>query len=146
MNLDAHSLAKLKEWEALRLKAYQDDAGTWTIGYGHTLGVRPDEVITAEQAESLLVLDTKDAVAVVNTFVKVPLTQNQFGALVSFEFNTGALTTSTLLRRLNASRYDEVPEQLMRWIHVRNPVTKAMEVSQGLINRRRHECELWGEP
>lgn len=130
----------IKQEEGCVLTAYQDTGGVWTIGYGHTGHVQPGEVWTLEQAKEQLVKDAKTAIDCVNGKVKVPLTQNQFNALVSFVFNigTGAFTTSTLLRRLNDGKYGDVPAQLRRWVYdgTGNPV---------LRNRREHEVALWNE-
>ncbi len=125
----------IREWEGLRLSAYQDTGGVWTIGYGHTKTARPEMVITKEQAIDLLYRDVAWAEKAVNKWVSVPLNYNQKSALVSFVFNIGEtqFRNSTLLRVLNEGRYDEVGEQLMRWVYdegVRIP---------GLVNRRKAE-------
>lgn len=141
MQPDDRFFSFIEEEEGLRLNAYQDSGGVWTIGYGHTgADAYAGRVITAEQAKDMLLKDVSWAVADVNRLVKVPLTQNQANALFSFDFNigTGQFTTSTLLRRLNQGRYQDVPEQLMRWLYDNqgNPVLK---------NRRTAEVKLWNE-
>src|SRR5437870_5011297 len=73
-----------KGFEGLRTRAYRDAVGVWTIGYGHTGGVQPGQVITRQRAEQLLRADTAWAQAAVRRDVKVPLTQGQFDALTSF--------------------------------------------------------------
>ncbi len=101
MKLSVNGMNHIKNWEGLRLKAYKCPAGVWTIGYGHTgPDVKPGGTITQAQADALLDKDTDDAESAVNTLVKVPLSQNQFDALVSFVFNTGigSFKNSTLLR------------------------------------------------
>jgi lysozyme len=100
-----------------RVHSYRDPVGVWTIGYGHTKGVKYGQSITMAEAEAFLIADIQDAVIAVRRYVKVPLTQNQFDPLVSFTFNLGSgnLRSSTLLRLLNDGQYAAVPEQLARW-------------------------------
>ena len=144
--ISKHGLEKLKQWEGLRTKAYQDSKGEWTIGYGHTAnagGLKPVKgmVITKEDAESLLLKDLTQFEAAVENNVKVKLNDNEFAALVSFAFNVGigAFKSSTLLKKLNNGNFDAVPSELMKWIYTGK--TK----NQGLVNRRRAEGYLWVE-
>lgn len=125
------------------IRAYLCPAGKWTIGYGSTKGVRSGMNITKEEAEELLIKDVAVYEEAVNRLVKVPLTQNQFDALVSFVFNLGEpnFARSTLLRRLNASDYDSVPEQLMRWNKAR--VNGQLQPLRGLTRRRAAEGALF---
>ena len=131
----------LKKWEGVELEAYQDTGNVWTIGVGHTRGVTEGMVISEDKAESLLRQDIGWAEAVVDRYVKVPLTQPQYDTLVSFAFNIGErqFKTSTLLRKLNAGNYDAVPNQLLRWVYDEG------EYIQGLKNRRVAEAALWSE-
>ena len=139
--IDAESLACIKRWEGLRLTAYRDVGGTLTIGYGHVLDVREGMRITERDAEEFLRRDLAQAEAAVDSLVTVPLTDPQFGALVSFVFNVGAAAfrRSTLLRRLNSGNYDAVPAELMRWTKA-----KGKQVP-GLVNRRNAEIGLWAK-
>lgn len=147
---------QLAAWEGFRTQVYKDVAGFPTIGVGHLLTqderssgkieingqfVRYSDGITEQQVYDLLDKDLDRFEAAVNKRVKVPLKQNQFDALVSFSFNVGvgAFRNSTLLRRLNEKDYDEVPNQLRRWVRSGGRVVK------GLINRREHEIQLWNE-
>lgn len=119
-------------------------AGTLTAGIGHTgpdiaqwIGkVIPDAVIDQWFRE-----DVAEAADAVDRAVKVDLTPFQRDALISFVFNlgAGAFRGSTLLKVLNAGRYDDVPAQIMRW----NKVGKKVE--RGLTNRRAAECGLWAK-
>ena len=107
----------IKRFEGLRLKVYTCPAGVPTIGFGHTAGVTMDtRPITEEQAEAYLKEDLKKFERGVLSAVKVPLTQGQFDALVSFSFNLGisALQGSTLLKRLNAGQ--PCSDQFERWV------------------------------
>src|SRR4051812_49352160 len=116
--IHAAGLALVKAYEGLRLEAYQDTSGIWTIGYGHTKGVKPGDSIGAARAEQLLKADLMEAEQAVETLVTVPLTDNQFSALVSFVFNLGeaAFARSTLLKKLNQGGYGLVPVCLKSWI------------------------------
>lgn len=133
-------IEKLKQWEGCRLIAYRDPAGIWTIGYGHTgPDVKPGMQITQEQADRLLMGDLARFEFAVDRAVKVPLTDNQFGALVSFAFNVGAAAfdKSTLLKRLNQGNYSAVPGELARWNRAGG------KQLAGLVNRRAAEAVLW---
>jgi lysozyme len=144
MNTSEAGLKLIKQFEGVRLKAYRCPAGIWTIGYGHTTAAGPPEVregmrITAAEADTLLKRDLGRFEAAVSAMVKVPLTQAQLDVLVSFAFNCGtaALRRSTLLKRVNASAFDAVPAELMKW-------TKADgKELPGLVRRRRAEAALW---
>nr|WP_241389545.1 lysozyme [Serratia proteamaculans]ANV21598.1 Mur1 [Serratia proteamaculans]ULG13358.1 Mur1 [Serratia proteamaculans]ULG13571.1 Mur1 [Serratia proteamaculans]ULG13683.1 Mur1 [Serratia proteamaculans]ULG15134.1 Mur1 [Serratia proteamaculans] len=139
MIIDVNGLKLIKHFEGLRLRAYQCSANVWTIGYGHTAGVGPDDVITEEQAISFLRQDVAESERAVNQYVHVPLTQNQFDALVSFVFNLGVgnFRTSTLLKKLNAGDYDGAAQEFGRWIHAGG---KALP---GLVRRREAESALF---
>lgn len=139
------ALAMIKRWEGRRLDAYKDSAGVWTIGYGHTNGVVPGQKISETQADTYLVEDLGGAERAVERLVKVPLSDGQFGALVSFVFNLGegAFASSTLLKKLNARQYEAVPAELMRWTKATNPESGRKETLPGLANRRAAEAGLW---
>ena len=139
MNLSKNGIELIKTFEGCRLKAYKCPAGVWTIGYGHTNNVRPDDVITQEEAEELLKRDLKVHEDNVKRLVKSPLTQGQFNALVSFEYNIGygAFANSTLLKLLNAQNYEAASKQFSRWVYVGD------KVSEGLVKRRIAETEMF---
>ena len=137
------TLDLIKRFEGRYLKAYICPAGVLTIGYGHTgKDVKLNMTITEEDADRFLWNDIEIFATGVNVLVKVPLNENQFGALVSFSFNVGlgALEKSTLLRLLNNGWYDQVPAQLMRWNK-----GGGRELS-GLTKRRAAEAELFMRP
>lgn len=125
--------------EGLRLEAYQDSVGVWTIGYGHTKGVKKGDVITQEQAEAFLKEDIQQAVADIERLVKQPLTQHQFDALVDFDFNLGSgnLASSTLLKKLNAGDYAGAALEFQRWNRAGG------KVLSGLTTRRTEEADLF---
>jgi len=133
-------LALTQSFEGLRLKAYQDIVGVWTIGYGHTgKDVHPGMVITQDQAAAYLLEDIQAAVKAVNRLVTAPLTQEEFDGLVDFTFNCGdsALAKSTLLRMLNAGDLKGAAEQMLLWNHAGGKVVA------GLLRRRQAEQDLF---
>lgn len=141
MELSTAGLDLLKKSEGFRSHTYLDVAGIPTIGYGHRL-VHPEcypHGITEAQAEVVLQWDVREAEQAVARQVKVALSQGQFDALVDFTFNLGAgrLETSTLLQDLNAGKYDEAAEQLLRWDH-----SGDREIAS-LMARRAAEFQLW---
>ena len=146
MEISTRGLELIKKSEGLRLQAYQDVIGKWTIGYGHLIKL-PEEKglldfhISETYAENLLLKDVQDAVKCVNDKVLVLLTQSQFDALVSFTFNLGcgALNRSTLLRLLNAGEYARASEQFLLWDKAGGkPVA-------GLSIRRQEEKRMFDE-
>jgi len=126
-------------FEGLRLEAYQDSVGVWTIGYGHTLGVTEGDTITKERALELLYKDVARFEATVNRDVIVPLTQYQFDALTSFTFNLGGgnLRSSDLLEYLNLGNYSAAANEFERWVYAGG---KKLE---GLVKRRKAEAALF---
>ncbi|HXG01499.1 MAG TPA: lysozyme [Bacteroidota bacterium] len=121
------------------MKAYLCPAGVWTIGYGHTGGVKEGDRITLQQAEELLKQDLERFEECIRRSVTVPLNQNQFDALVSFAFNVGcmALENSTLLRKLNAGDYAGAAQEFGKWVKSRGVILP------GLIKRRDAERALF---
>jgi GH24 family phage-related lysozyme (muramidase) len=140
-------LSILKRFEGLRLSAYRDAVGVWTIGYGHTSAAGAPTVIagltiTAQRAEDILVNDLRSYEAAVIANVKVPLNQNQYDALVSFTYNVGpgALKSSTLLKKLNAGDYAGAAAEFAKWNK------GGGKVLAGLVSRRAAEAELCKRP
>lgn len=136
-----NGLALTELFEGDILTAYQDQKGVWTIGYGHTAGVRPGQTITQDQAAEFLMQDVASAVACVNRAVTVPLTQSQFDALVDFTFNLGcgSLLGSTLLRDINAGNFPAAVAQFDLWDHCGGVV------NAGLLRRRQAEAAMFSE-
>ena len=100
-------LKLIESFEGLRLTAYQDSVGIWTIGYGHTKGVKQGQTITQQQAERFLQQDLAVAEAAVNR-LGLTLSDNQFAALVSFTFNLGAGNLTKLLKNGLAAAADRI--------------------------------------
>ncbi len=107
----------IKRFEGFRSTVYICPAGYPTIGYGHLVRDHETfETISQEEAEALLRINVESAERAVLRLTKVPLTDGQFDALVSFTYNLGseALQCSTLRRKVNCQTHGEVPDQLMR--------------------------------
>lgn len=145
MRLSTTGLALIKEFESCRLEAYQCSAGRWTIGWGHT----GDDVAkgtrwTQAKADAVLAQDVRVFEEAVNRQVKVPLSQNQFDALVSFTFNFGEprLASSTLLRMVNARDFRGARLQFARWN--KSTINGKLTVERGLTRRRKAEADLFG--
>ena len=132
-------IALIKEYEGCRLKAYQDAVGVWTIGYGHTKNVNKGDRVTQEGAEELLRTDLRIYEEAVNRKVLVKLKQHQFDALVSFTYNLGigALSRSTLLKKLNKSDFDGAANEFLKWNKAGGRVLR------GLVRRRNSEADMF---
>lgn len=137
-------IALIKRWEGCRLTAYLCPANVWTIGVGHTAAMGdPSPVsgmrITEAEADAILRRDLAKIERDVDAAVAVHLNQRQFDTLVSFVFNVGigAFRKSTLLKKLNATDYDAVPSELMKWNRAGG------RVMPGLTNRRKAEADFW---
>lgn len=147
--VNRETIEHVKRWEGLKLTAYPDpgsrDGNPYTVGFGHTsdgfMKVYRGLSITVAQAEAALEYDLNETAAKVDELVKVELSDNQFGALVSFAFNVGttAFAKSTLLRKLNKGDYAAVPAELARWTFNDGKPMK------GLVNRRAAEAGLWAK-
>ena len=134
----------IKSFEGKRLSAYQDSIGIWTIAFGtikypNGIAVKKGDKCTDAQADQYFNNDLIKFENSVNTLVKVPLTQNQFDALVSFTYNLGgsALASSTLLKKLNAKDYKGAAAEFLKWNRAGG------NVIAGLTKRRNVEMELF---
>jgi lysozyme len=145
VNLNQKGIDLIKQFESLQLKPYICPAGKLTIGYGHVI-IPPEhyDEITEDKAEELLQYDCEVAAKRVRKCVKVPLNDNQFSALVSFEFNTGKLADSTLLKMLNAGNIEGAENEFPRWNKAR--VNGELRVLDGLTRRRALEAMLFSLP
>ena len=135
----------IRQHEGLRLQAYKDPVGLWTIGYGHLIGKKltGTRELNLAAAENLLEFDIKTAERAVNDHVLAPLTQCQFDALVSWVFNLGEgrLIKSTMLRVLNDGDYDGAAREMERWCKGR--VNRKIVELPGLVKRRKEEAALF---
>lgn len=146
MHTSPDGIALIKMFEGLRLKAYKDAIGIPTIGFGTTVvdgqPVKMGTTITEERAEDYLKIDLRRFEDGVRFAVSAPLTQRQYDALVSFSYNLGVgnLKKSTLLRLINAGKYEEAQVQFLRWNRAGGKVLR------GLTRRRLDEAVLFGGP
>ncbi|WP_410529524.1 lysozyme (plasmid) [Serratia sp. AXJ-M] len=139
MILSERGLSLIKHFEGKRLQAYLCAAGVWTIGYGHTDDVRPGDVIDDMKADSFLRRDVTVSENIVRRFVRAPLNQDQFDALVSFVFNIGIrnFESSTMLKKLNAGDSVGASDEFLRWVYA------AGKSISGLVFRRQAEKRLF---
>jgi lysozyme len=123
MRASPAAVARLRELERLALRAYRDEGGKWTIGYGDTADVNPGDVIDETEAERRLSVRVDEFSAAVSKALKRPATQSQFDALFIFAYNVGvgALQTSTLLQLFNAGETARAAREFAKWIYVRGP-------------------------
>lgn len=147
MRVNQKGLELIKEYEGFRSKAYKCPAGIWTVGYGHTSAagepkVGPLTSVSREEGEAILRHDLLAFERAVASAVKVPLTSNQFSALVSFCYNVGptAFRASSVLKAVNAQQWGEVPRRLALWNKAGG------KVLPGLVRRRAAEAALFMEP
>lgn len=169
MQTSESGLKFIANWEGMILHPYLDVAQKWTIGIGKLIlptdsfsTINNQEIkellkskdknnpiakkeIPEAEAFKLLKDEVKKCEDALKRQVKVPLTQNQFDALVSWSFNcgVGVFQTSTLVKELNRGNYDKVPSELLRWCKIK--VGGAVKTNQGLMNRRQSEGELWSK-
>jgi lysozyme len=156
MKVSAKCIQQIKLDEGVRSKPYQCPALLWTVGVGHVidptharvpmanrkeLPIPPgwDRVLSAEEIDDILRKDLARFESGVLRLIKVPMTQGQFDALVSFSFNVGLgnLQNSTLRMKINRGDYEGAAEQFLVW-------TKAGgKVLPGLVKRRTHEKEMF---
>lgn len=163
MKISQAGIDLIKQFEGLRdgdkttpgLDPYLCPAGVVTIGWGHAVLQQGQQLrgaaglkiatqmhpngISLDAAERLLLADCDGFERAVNEAVKVPITQNQFDALVSFAFNLGggALRRSNLLRKLNAGDYQGAAAEFQNWVKSNG------QVLPGLVRRRKAEAELF---
>lgn len=141
----------VKASEGLRIEAYRDAGGVYTIGWGHTAAVHEGMRITEQQAEEFLAADLAEASRIVLRAVTVPLSQSELDALTDFVFNVGSgergvkdgfVTLkrggpSTLLRLINAGQKQAAAQQFKYWNMADG------QVQPGLVTRRAKETELF---
>jgi lysozyme len=168
--ISPEGIKELQAMESVEPYVYTCQAGHQTIGVGHRItpheletglllidgnAVRWIDGLTTEQIDGLMRADLAAAEWTVESSVTVPLTDNQFAALVSLCFNIGsdAFRNSSVVRVLNQGDYQRVPECMRMWNKITarfyktdGSVVKKKVVSQGLVNRREAEIRLWLKP
>lgn len=140
MKISQRGIDLIKSFEGCKLTSYKCPAGVWTIGYGCTgKDIKEGLVWSQEQADSALAKHLDEFSRGVSDLLKVPVTQGQFDALVSFAYNVGlkALRDSTLLRMLNSGDYSGAAGQFCRWIN------KGTAFEAGLRRRREAERQMF---
>lgn len=130
-----------ESFEGVRLTAYQDSVGVWTIGYGHTEGVHEGMTCTQAQAEEWLVGDVAFTVSYINKRLTSAVTQGEFDALVDFTYNlgVGTLERSGILTSINEGKHDEVAALIPQYDHAGD------KVLPGLLRRRDEEVAEFEE-
>lgn len=117
----AAGVAFLKRREGFSAKAYPDGPGLFSIGYGHQIikgdGLTPQSVITEKQGSDIFLRDLASREKLIRDYVRKPINQAMFDALVSLAYNIGnaAFVNSTLLRMLNAGDYAGARDQFFEW-------------------------------
>jgi len=144
MKTGSRGLALIKQYEGLRLEAYQDSVGIWTIGYGHTAQAGPPKPgagmrITRLEAEAILARDLVEYERAVDEVVTRPPKQNQFDAMVSLCFNIGPgnFTRSSVARAFNIGEESRAAEAFLAWNKAGG------RVLPGLTRRRAAEKRLF---
>jgi len=148
MKISQDGINLIKHFEGFRTKAYLDSVGVPTIGYGHTKGVKMGMILTEDKCEQLLREDLEYFEKAVDSLVKIPITQNQFDALVSFAFNLGEgnLKKSTLLKKLNQVQYantdvwNDIADEFLKWNKAGG------KILSGLTKRRLAERMMFLKP
>lgn len=137
MKINNAGLNLIKSFEGCKLTAYQDAVGVWTIGWGHTGGVKAGQKITQAQADEYLRKDLAKFEAAVNKINTVNFNENQFSALVSFAYNCG---TGNLNKLCIGRTKAEIGSKMLEY----NKAKK--KVLAGLTRRRKAENKLYDTP
>lgn len=133
--LSASALVSIATWEGYSDVSYRDIVGVWTIGFGTTGGVKPEQKITPVQALQRKISDMEKFEGAIKQCVKVPLYQYEYDSYLSLAYNigSGAFCGSTLVRKLNASDYLGACKEILRWNRAGGQIVR------GLDNRRKDE-------
>lgn len=127
MKTSQRGINLIKQFEGVRLMAYKCPAGVYTIGYGHTRGVKRGMRITEEEASAFLAADLRNSEKAVERYDSIyHWNQNEFDALVSFTFNCGAANLRSLLRNGRRNR-SQIAETLPLYRKAGGKVLKGLE-------------------
>ena len=143
MKISEEGKSLIKKFEGCKLEAYLCSAGVPTIAFGRTKNVKIGDTCTQEQADAWLEEELEEYTGYVNDAVKVDLTQNQFDALTAWTYNLGPtnLNSSTMLTKINEKDWDEVPQEMRKWVKANG------KTLPGLERRRLAESMLFdGDP
>ena len=148
MNIPQAAIDIIKEFEGLRLEAYRDSAGVWTIGYGTTaaanvgIGPRAGTIITQAQAEEYLRRAVEKFAATIQPMIEKPINDNEWSAFLSLAYNIGpgAFSGSSALRKFNAGDKAGAADAILLWNKAGG------KVLNGLQRRREAERALFLKP
>lgn len=151
MRISAKGEALIMKWEGLYLKAYIDPVGILTIGYGTisngNLGIKVyrGQTITKAQAIEYMRIEIRQIEKRVLALLKVPVTQYEFDAIVSFVYNLGIgnFSRSSLLKLINEGRKKSAAGQFARWTYATDRRTKQRRQLKGLVFRRKDERAMF---
>lgn len=155
MQTSAKGEALIRKWEGFYSKPYYDSVGVLTIGYGtienEKLGIHiePGMKISETKAIELMRIELRAMEHQVNDMLKADVTQDEFDAMMSFAYNlgTGALSRSTLLKRVNAGQLDLADDEFGKWVYATDRRTGQRYKLKGLVNRRADEARMFrGDP
>lgn len=141
MRASATLIAAIKKFEVCALTSYQDSVGVWTIGYGHTAGVKRGDKITQYQAEQFLKEDLAKFEAVADKCKRLS-TQGKYDAVLDFIYNCGPANwnSSTLKKYIESGRKTwEIQEEFLKWVYA-----KKVKLG-GLVTRRIWEANRFNE-
>lgn len=144
METPKEALDLIKSFEGCKLKAYRCPAGVWTIGWGATgPGIVADTVWTQKEADDAFEDHIEKFELGVKDMITVPVTANQFGALVSLAYNIGIgrLRKSSVIRKLNAGDYQGAADSFLT--HCKARIDGTLQILKGLVRRRKAERELF---
>jgi len=145
MQISNKGIQLIKHHEGVRNKPYRDCVGLWTVGVGHLIGDGKslpeswNKLFTTEEVDALLKQDLVRFERKVQKFCAVPLTQNQFDALISFSFNLGlgVLQRSTLRQNILRKDFKGAAEEFLKYVRAGGKIVK------GLVTRRNDEKALF---
>lgn len=148
MKVNKAAMDLIKEFEGLRLEAYQDSVGVWTIGYGTTaragvgISPRPGMVITEAEASHYLEKAVSKFADSIRSAITAPINENEFGAFVSLAYNIGpgAFKRSSSLRHFNNGDKARAAQNILLWNKAGGKVLR------GLVRRREAEKALFEKP
>ena len=147
MKISEYAEVVMKEHEGLRLKAYRCPAGVLTIGYGHTLNVKPGDVISKDTADRFFAEDVERVEKQLDAEnYSKHLSQGQYDAVIDFIFNLGwgKYRSSTLRKKLLCNVNDAtIPNEFRRWVYGTDPKTGAKIKMPGLVKRREWEAQMY---
>ena len=151
MKTSEKGLALIKSFEGCKLEAYKCPAGVWTIGYGHTAGVKKGMKITQAQADSFLKSDVEKYETYVNN-KNLNLNQNQFDALVSFTYNCGAGNLSTLVKGRTLAEisnalllYNKASGKVLAGLKRRREAERALFITPVVVTKEEVRVEVKGD-